>query len=280
MTPARTQLSAATVPSAAEFLEATVQFRASEPALTNLVATVAAGVVAGRRYERCLWWLVRDPAGRVVGCACRTTPYPLVMSSMSPAAAAALGVQVRLVDPALPGVTGPRAAVDALLAELDPAGEPRTRMTELVKVLQTYLPPSEVPGRARRASAEEQDLLVAWFQQFQRDAGLIERDPRANVAAMLANHALWWWKLDGRPVSMAGHGLVVDGIGRVGPVFTPATHRRHGYGAAVTGAVVAELLTRCTTVLLFSDASNSTSNRVYERLGFVTAAQFVEVELP
>jgi predicted GNAT family acetyltransferase len=47
----------------------------------------------------------------------------------------------------------------------------------------------------------------------------------------------------------------------------------------VTGAVVAALLPRCTTVLLFTDASNSTSNGVYERLGFVTVAEFVEVAL-
>lgn len=279
MTLAGTQVSADTVPSAEQFLEQTAQFRATEPALTNLVATVAAGVASGRRYDRCLWWVVREESGQVLGCACRTAPYPLVISPMPPAAAAVLAGRVSAVDPALPGVTGPRLAVDALLAGLDPPREHRTRMREVVKVLQTYAPPPQVPGRARPAVGGEQDLLVEWFMQFQRAAGLPHRDPRANVIALLDNRALWWWEVGGRPVSMAGHGPVVDGLGRVGPVYTPAAERGRGYGAAVTATVVEDLLPRCSTILLFADAANATSNGVYERLGFATVAQFVEVDL-
>lgn len=272
-------MTAEAVATPTQFLQLTEQFRAGEPILTNLLATVAMGASAGRQYEHCWWWVVRDTSGRVVGCACRTVPYPLVLSPMPPQAAAALAARVTVMDPALPGITGPRPVVDALLGSLQPPRAHRVRMAELVKTLRTYVPPPDVPGRARRAGPEDRDLLVEWFEQFQRDAGLVQREPRDNVVAMLANRALWWWEVAGRPVSLAGHGPIVAGIGRVGPVFTPEPCRRKGYAAAVTAAVLTELLPRCSSILLFTDAANATSNGVYERLGFQTAARFVEVAL-
>ena len=274
-----TAMRAATVDSALEFLAQTEKFRAEEPLLTNLIGTVAASVAAGRRYDHYFWWVVRDGADRVVGCACRTTPYPLVLSPMPPAAAAALAGQVALVDSAVPGVTGPASVVDALLAGLGPSRPHRVHLREFVKTLQAYVPPPVVPGRARLATLDETDQLVEWFEQFQRDAGLAARDPRPTAVTQVENQALMWWEVDNRPVALAGHAPVVDGIGRIGPVYTPAAHRRHGYGAAVTAAVVEALLPRCTTVLLFTDAANATSNGVYERLGFMTVAEFVEVAL-
>ena len=56
--------------SAGEFLESTLVYRASDPIRTNVMATVAAGVLAGtQRYEECFWWLVRDATGTVAGAA-------------------------------------------------------------------------------------------------------------------------------------------------------------------------------------------------------------------
>jgi predicted GNAT family acetyltransferase len=68
-------------------------------------------------------------------------------------------------------------------------------------------------------------------------------------------------------------------VGRVGPVYTPAEHRRRGYGAAITSAVVEHLLPLTTTVMLYTDAANPTSNGVYERLGFRVVADVVDLEL-
>lgn len=271
-------MSVEAVGSPTRFLRSTDRFRATEPVLTNLLATVAAGVAAGRRYERCRWWVVRDGT-EVVGCAGRTAPHPLLVSPMPREATTALAAEVARTEPDLCGVTGPLPEVHDLLDALAPARARRTRMDELVKVLGTYVPPPQVPGRARCAVASDEGRLTDWYGQFLHDSGQVGRDPGGSVRALLANDAAWWWEVDGRAVSMAGHGLVVDGIGRIGPVFTPEPDRRQGYGAAVTGAVVAALQPRCSTILMFADAGNATSNGVYERLGFATVAQFAEVEL-
>jgi predicted GNAT family acetyltransferase len=103
------------------------------------------------------------------------------------------------------------------------------------------------------------------------------------VTPRLAAGSLWLWEVDGTPVAMAGHADLVDtpsgAVARIGPVYTPEPLRRQGLGAAVTAAVIEELLPRATTVMLFADAANPTSNRIYARLGFRAAGEVVEVSL-
>ena len=57
-------------------------------------------------------------------------------------------------------------------------------------------------------------------------------------------------------------------VARVGPVYTPPEHRRHGFGGAVTGALSQLLLDRGARVMLYADAANPTSNSVYRALGY------------
>ena len=53
-------------------------------------------------------------------------------------------------------------------------------------------------------------------------------------------------------------------------MFTPAEHRGRGYGSSVTAAVVRALLGSGVTPMLYADAANPVSNRIYERMGFRT----------
>ncbi len=133
------------------------------------------------------------------------------------------------------------------------------------------------------AGHDQVDLLVDWHEQFARDAGLPARDLERSVRQRVDEGGLYWWQVDGAPVSMAGHvaPLATQGgaVARIGPVFTPQRFRRRGYGAAVTAEVVRRLRPRCSTVMLFTDAANPTSNGVYERLGFRPVAELVEVTL-
>lgn len=254
--------------------------------MTNLLGTVAQSVLEGRRYSSCWWWVVRAGTAdnaQVVGCAVRTSPWNLAVSPMPLEAATALGRALAPADPELPGVTGERAVAEAVLAGY---ASPRTSaiaIVEVVHVLTELRPPAGVPGAARQASWDEIDVLVDWHVQFAADAGLPVRDLRAAVEQRMRTAGLWWWVDGGERVSMAGHVAPLEtpggAVGRVGPVFTPERFRRRGYGGAVTAAVVEQLLPGCATVMLYADASNPTSNGVYERLGFHRVAQIVELNL-
>ena len=78
-----------------------------------------------------------------------------------------------------------------------------------------------------------------------------------------------WDNGDGRPVSFAGRSRRAAGTVRIGPVYTPADHRRQGWGSAVTAALTQAVLDEgAREVVLFTDLANPTSNSIYQRLGY------------
>ena len=270
---------------AGQFLRATAEFRAAEPLLTNVMGSVATGVLAGRRYDSELWLTLEDADGRVIGMAMRTAPWNLSVSPMPADAAVELGRFVAQVDPALPGVSGPESAVHTVVDHLNlpPARRVTVEMVDVVRVLRELKPPRPCPGTARLATTTDKDLLIAWHYDFGDDAGLPVHGIPAAVEQQVAEGRLWLWTVDREPVAMAGHAPLVDSpagrVGRIGPVFTPDEQRRHGYGAAVTAAVTAGLVPICQTILLFADAAKPENNRLYQRLGFEEAGRIVEVSI-
>jgi predicted GNAT family acetyltransferase len=123
--------------------------------------------------------------------------------------------------------------------------------------------------------------VVRWIDEFTAEAGILVVDNRA--AARSSVGRLWFWEVDGVPVSMAGHASLVETPGavvaRVGPVYTPPAYRNRRYGSAVTAGVVEHLLSVADVVMLFTDASNPTSNAIYERLGFQHVGDVVDLDL-
>jgi predicted GNAT family acetyltransferase len=264
---------------AEEFLEATASVRAADPVRTNVLGSVATGVAQGRVYEHCLWWVVEDDAGEPVGAALRTAPYKLLLGPMPLEAADALADDVVALGEVPPGLVGPTPVATRIA---DRAGWATTVATqERILVLDVLVPPVGVPGSVRPTTLDDLDLGAAWTEQFAVDAGTFLPDPRESFRARLANNRLW--VVEGEPVSFASHAPLVESggvvVARIGPVYTPAEHRRRGYGAAVTAAVTAELLEAADVVMLFTDAANPTSNGVYERLGFRVVGEVVDLDV-
>ena len=270
-------------PDPATFLERSASVRAREPVLTNVIGTVARMAADGRTFEQAWWWLVLDDSGEPVACAMRTAPWNIVLSPMSPDAAAALAAAVAVVDPELPGVTGPASVATAFAAALPGSRQLEVTMRDVVHVLDELVEPVGVRGAMAVAQPDDLATLVAWHEQFALDADVPMHDVETSVRTRLATGSLLWWTHDGQPVSMAGHTQPVEvpggAVGRIGPVYTPREHRGHGYASALTAAVVRLLQPRCSVVMLFADATNPTSNGVYERIGFRPVDEVVEARL-
>lgn len=264
---------------AAEFLALTGAVRAADPVRTNVLGSIATSVVEGRRYDEQHWYVVEDAAGSVVAGAVWTPPYRLLVGPMDDDAADAVGRHVAALPAAPPGVIGPEDVAARVAAAAGRATRPVMR--ERMLVLGDPVPAPAVPGAARPATADDIDLGTAWLQRFSDDSGSFIPDPRQSFLSRVGSS--WFWEVDGVPVAYAAHSsMVVSPAGataRIGPVFTVAEHRRRGYGAAVTWAVVERLLPRAATVMLYTDADNPTSNGVYERLGFRAVAEVVELDL-
>ena len=65
----------------------------------------------------------------------------------------------------------------------------------------------------------------------------------------------------------------MEGVARIGPVYTPPDRRGRGYGSALVGAVSAAVRARGTRCILYTDLGNPTANSVYRRLGYRAVAE-------
>jgi predicted GNAT family acetyltransferase len=261
------------------FLDATEEYRSADPVRTNLLGSIPASVLAGRRYDSEHWFTVHDRTA-VAGAALRTAPFALVVGPMPPSAAAALGDHLRGRRQPLPGINGP---VDVVNTVADRLGHPYVvRMRDVLRVLDELIDPVEPEGEWRRADAGDLILVTSWQERFLVEVGLPLHLPDEPTMRMWLER-LWLWEVEGTRVAMAGHANVVTTpggtVGRLGPVYTVPEARGRGYGSALTAVVSRILMSQGASVMLYADADNPTSNGVYERLGFRAIDEHVEVDL-
>ncbi|MFI6179306.1 GNAT family N-acetyltransferase [Nonomuraea sp. NPDC051191] len=245
-----------------EFAAVAEPFLLGDPVGNTVPLTVLAELRAGRPAEDAFfaWWTA---SGQVRAAAFRTPPAPLSLTRM-PAEAVASLVEALVGD--LSMVIGPVEVTSEVVRLL---GEPDRTVSERLYRLGVPAVPS-VPGRGRLAGAGDFPLMVSWYQAFGEEVGLGEaHDVAERVARRVAGRELFVWEAGGAPVSMAGLGRAAGGVCRVGPVYTPPSCRRKGYGAAVTAyAGQVALAERCEQVVLFTDLGNPTSNAIYRSIGY------------
>lgn len=207
--------------------------------------------------------------GEVVGSLVRTPPWSFQAADL-PLAAVDLAADVAAkIDPNAPGVIGPRARSEAFATATGKSyrGSLATRQYRLG----TLAPPT-IAGTSRMATEDDVELLGAWREAFLNEA--VPEAPAAPATEAMRTsvrlghgHALW--VIDGTPVAWAVASLPQAGMTRIGPVYTPPEHRRHGYGAAVSAVATQWALDQgATDVLLFADLTNPTSNSIYQRIGY------------
>lgn len=228
------------------------------------------------RYRHFFLATVEDEGG-VQLAALMTPPHPLIVSlTAAPAALACLADGLRAAYPALPGVNGPTAESGAF-ARLwhERMGQPYEKgMAQRIYALTEVRPVRGVSGNLRRATQADWHLLVAWTMAFAEEAEQLLRgagEAERVVAIRLRGDmgGLFLWEDGGTPVALVGYsGPTPNGI-RVGPVYTPPAHRRHGYARAAVAAVSQFLLDAGRRFcFLYTDLANPTSNHIYQQIGY------------
>jgi predicted GNAT family acetyltransferase len=267
---------------AAAFLEEAEPLLLRDEARHNLMLGIAGtlrddpGVYAEHRL-----WLVRD-GGEVVGAALRTPPFNLVVAE--PAAGGAVEALAEAIDDDPPGVTAARPEVETFAeAWATKTGcSLRTRMAQGVYALHRVQPVPAPAGAMRTATQADRGLLVEWLKAFVDEAighravgediaGLVDH----RLSAEGTGFVLWE---DDVPVSLAGFGGATPNGIRVGPVYTPPELRGRGYASALVAELSAHLLAEGRTFcFLYTDLTNPTSNRIYERIGYERVCDSAEM---
>lgn len=265
---------------------------ADDPVVWSVVASVthhAARSFApgGPRPEHPMWWAVlRDPAGVVVAVSMRTMPHPphtvwvpaLPDDAARVLARAALDRTARAGDPPMTSANGPvtavRAFTDEVLRSTDGTSR-EERLERLWEAVRITAPQPAPLGRARRATLADLNLVTAWFDVFHAEADAqAGRAPEAEPLRIegaprwIDEGGVWLWEVDGEVVHLTGARPPAFGVVRIGPVFTPAEHRGHGYARALVAEVARRVLDAGHRVCLYTDRDNPVSSHVYESIGF------------
>jgi len=153
----------------------------------------------------------------------------------------------------------------------------RTKFRLCLHELDALRPPDPAPaGRARPAGEDDVARCARWYEAFQAETTASGGgNAEAMVRERVADRRLWLWEDPaGTVVALAGRTAPSAGVARVAPVYTPAEHRRRGYGAAATAACTADALERGDErVVLFTDMANPGANAMYQRLGYRPVAE-------
>ena len=257
--------------------------------------SVPAGAGAGASAEA--------EAGPVAGAFLHTPKFPVVLTAVTPAAAAELAA-VTLAGRPLPGVNahpevaeafaeawrqaqgpqGSQGAQGAQGAQETQGGraEVRVHVSQRLYRLGGLSWPDPAPaGAARVAADSDVPLLTDWFRAFMVEVHDMGRgtDQSAVVRERVSYGGITIWEAGGEPVAIAGATRQVAGMVRIGPVYTPPEHRGRGYGSAVTAAASQRLLAAgVEDVLLYTDLANPVSNSIYQRIGYRPVEDRVSLE--
>jgi predicted GNAT family acetyltransferase len=216
------------------------------------------------------WWT--DGSG-VAGAFMQTPPYPAFLTAMTETIAAELADELAVARPELPGVNGEEPTAHAFANRWRQRTGTATsvrRRSRLFRLGELTWPEPMPDGRARLAVDTDRDLLIRWLDAFAADIGDSPQRHGRTVDARLSYGGFTFWEAGDQPVSLASVTRAVDGMVRVGPVYTPPEHRGRGYGGAATATVSrAALDAGIAEVLLYTDLANPTSNALYQRLGYL-----------
>ncbi len=266
-----------------EFLARAGEFLRSRPALHTMPLTVAErlrtrGAAAHGAQAPLFGRLER--AGDVRAAFYRTPRGRLSPTSLSPEDADALAAHLAALGHCLPGVSADHDTATAFAQAwrrytgTTPVLRERLRLYRLG----TLTPAEPLPaGRARLVGEPDREQLIVWCGEFAVTVGeVVPRDAGSWASTRFADKRYTFWETpDGTPVSMAGMTSMVAGQIRIDPVYTPAHLRGRGYAGAVTVAVSrAALAEGATDVVLFANASNPTSNALYQRIGYRPLTDF------
>ena len=218
------------------------------------------------------WWT--DPAGAVAGAFMHTPPFPVVLTEVDPEAAAELAAVTMGARPvggvnAYPEVA--EAFADGWRKGSQGGRADVYRLQRLYRLAELVWPDPAPEGTARLACDGDAPLTAGWFAAFADEVDDMGRGEDQSAAARqkISHGGVTVWEAGGEPVSIACNTLPVNGMVRIGPVYTPPERRGHGYASAATAAVSQRLLEAgAEEVVLYTDLANPVSNSIYQRIGY------------
>jgi len=229
--------------------------------------------------------LVQDEHGGIAASAVMTPPFAMVVQSepLNPAAIETLADALIVSSWRLPGVNGVEDVSHCFAQIWQQKTRQgarlivRSRAYELRQVAEIDLP----PGRMELAKESDAQLAADLQNAMVAEVIVEPRKPVTNESALVSirQKRTFFWVDGGEVVSIAlATRPQITGI-CVSGVYTPPAQRRRGYARALVAGVSKEMLSRgYELVNLFTNLSNSTSNKIYQEVGYKPVCDYHQYE--
>lgn len=241
----------------------------SKEAELNLMLGIAATTDA-------LVAVLLEEGGDLSAVVVRTPPHGLVLAEWR--AGAAMELAERMASAGMetdtPSVVGSTPAAESFARAFATATERPARlgMSQRILSLTEVIATQPTRGHFREAVTADVAQIGEWFIAFAREAEgrEVERDAQIERArARVERGDMFVWEEGDRIVTMAGltrptwHGVAINAV------YTPPALRGRGHASACVAGLSQHALDEGREfTCLYTDASNPTSNRIYERLGY------------
>ncbi|WP_044336623.1 GNAT family N-acetyltransferase [Rossellomorea aquimaris] len=250
-----------------------------DEAANNLPLGLLNTMKTSDKYKDPLLLLVENGDGMVAGSFIMTPPHYLV-STLKVGREEIQGIAEQLItfckntNITIPGfVAEKETALQLTHAWCHVTGESfyvrmRQRIYQLNKV--NDIPLSD--GKMVPVRKGQEGLLARWLLGFIEDTEVIHmsgEEALERATDMIENEPyVFFWEVDGKPVSMArGARRTENGI-TVNFVYTPTEYRKKGYASSVVAELSHLLLKDHSFCSLYTDLDNPTSNKIYMEIGY------------
>jgi GNAT superfamily N-acetyltransferase len=280
------QIQRYTDPSA--FRDAIDEFVRADLSACSQLFTFAQGLTQEQADSRRTWLVRLHRSGQTCGVAMIQSAPPVRTIAVSPIdEEAAACISAALIADAIKvnGVFGNVQSAALMVKHLGMQARERARMGN--HVLDTPPVLASCQGHMRAATIDDLDMLVAWEGAYVLECGL--PDNRATLPAEIRERLIgpvklmWIWEIgegaEKMPVAMAV-GRPCEPIARVAQVYTLHEYRGYGYAGALVASLSRNLQAQgCSSIFLFTDLANPTSNGVYRRIGYRFLDEFTLLDV-
>ncbi len=266
----------------AEFARCIEALVTADPVVFSILTSNVTWVAADPSGYDDVCWFWGERNGQVVAAAMHTLPFPPHVPSDDEEFATALADHLAGTDRVVEGVTGSAIGTQVFArrwAEVRGVQFVVRRREAVFDLPVAPIAPDGVCGRPRVARDPDRDLVNGWAAAFAEEVHLPAGGHTALDAALDAGRVLLW-EVDDEVRTMAAAMTPAQGLVRVGWVYTPPQHRRHGYAAACVAELSACVQRRGHRCMLYTDLANPTSNAIYQRIGYRRVGDALALGLP
>lgn len=265
------------------FRERALPFLERSPINNNLMIGIILNI---ERYrEIAPFTAIVEDAGEVFLVILRTPPHRIMLAGEGRQTEA-----VRLLvdycerhQYSLPGVIGPKPVAECLAKQW---AERFGQLTDLyahlrVLALHEVLWSGDTEGVMRQASESDLDLLEEWTEAYRTELRykINLTDARTWAEDEVRHGQLFFWEVDGVPVTMGVKEPPSRGGVCVGSIYTTPQFRKQGYATALVAALSTAILSVGSRYcMLFADCTNTTAIGIYQKIGYRHIGDFQEID--